>query len=310
MFMSGAAHSATNAAAGGVGILTSGVQYTQNGEFFQDANIPVGFPPVGASQSGGVVKGRAGQRDGAFGFVGMLGGNEGVAFSQNGGAGWTVHTIDDAPSQCRYGAYPTLTTWYVSGGTWPGKKSIDPAHYTVSEHMIVHYDNETQKTSAEIIEEASASKDGYVAFISKTTDGGRTWTRVFYETSNFYFNGIDCADALNCLVVAEGSDGAYLFGTANGGVTWTQRLFIPGRSASLFDVKYVNSREAWACGGILDLSFTGSFYHTLDGGVTWLNLPFPGVYGTTLTFTPVRGSYHGHATALTIDGQSSTLVYK
>jgi len=203
-----------------------------------------------------------------------------------------------------------MTTWYVSGGTWPGKKSSDPSLFTVSEHLNVHYDNVTQRASAEIIENASAEKDGYVAFISKTTDGGRTWTRVFYDTSTFYFNGIDCADEYNCLVVAEGRDGAYLFGTVNGGTSWDQRLFIPGRSASLFDVKYVTSREIWACGGILDLSFTGNFFHSIDGGRVWQPNPLPGVYGTTLTFAPVRGSYHGHATALTLDGQSSTLVYK
>jgi hypothetical protein len=314
MFMSGAAHSATSAAAGGVGILASGVQYTNDGNLFVDAGVPVGFPPVGASQSGAVVKGRASAREGAFGFVGMFGAVEGVAFTANGGGHWTLNEVRDAPSQCRYGAFPSMNTWYVSGGTWPGKKaqdpSKDPRDFSVSEHFVVHYDNETLKATAEIISEASAEKDGYVAFISKTTDGGRTWTRVFYQTTNFYFNGIDCSDEFNCLVVAEGSEGAYLFGTVNGGTTWTQRLFIPGRAASLFDVKYVTSREIWACGGILDFSFTGQFFQSFDGGVNWVAHPMPGVYGTTLTFASVRGSYHGHATALTLDGQSSTLVYK
>jgi len=310
MFMSGAAHSAENAASAGVGILASGIQYTQTGDSFRDANVPIGFPPVGASQSGAVVRGRAGFRDGAFGFVGMFGGTEGVAFSANGGSSWNVFTIPNAPSQCRYGSFPSLTTWYVSGGTWPGKKQSDHSQHPLSEHVTTHFNNETQQASVEIIEESSAEKNGYVAFISKTTDGGRTWTQVFHQELNYYFNGIDCIDIQNCMVVAEGSDGAYLFSTRNGGTSWEQRFMVPGRTASLFDVKYVNNREAWACGGILDFSFTGSFYHTLDAGDSWNLNPMPGVYGTTLTFAPVGGSYHGHATALTLDGQSSTLVYK
>jgi len=310
MFMSGTAHTALNAAAGGVGILSSGIQYTQEGSRFQDASLPIGFPPVGASQSGAAVRDRANFRDGAFGFVGMFSGVEGVAFTGNGGSSWRIHPIPNAPSQVRYGAYPSMTTWYVSGGTWPDKKQADHSHFAVSEHIITRFNNETAGASVDIISEASTSKNGYVAFISKTVDGGATWTRVFFQESNFYFNGIDCIDVNNCFVVAEGSDGAYLFATADAGATWQQAFMIPGRAASLFDVKYVGNREAWACGGILDFAFTGQFYHTVDAGRTWTPNPFPGVYGTTLTFAPVAGGYHGHATALTFDGQSSTLVYK
>jgi len=111
-------------------------------------------------------------------------------------------------------------------------------------------------------------------------------------------------------VVAEGLTGAFLFVTNDGGATWNRRLTIPGRAASLFDVKFVNSREAWACGGIIDFAFTGQFFRSLDGGNTWQANPFPGVYGTSLTFATVGQGYEGHATALTIDGQSSTLVYR
>jgi photosystem II stability/assembly factor-like uncharacterized protein len=312
MFMSGAAHSATSAAAAGLGILTSGVQYTTTGNQFVDANVPMGFPPIGTSQSGAVVKGRAGQRDGAFGFVGSFSETRGIAFTANGGSTWSLSTIPDAPAQARYGSYPTLQTWYVSGGRWPPRaaKKEDGHRVEISEHIATVFANASAST-VEFTNEASESDSGYIAYITKTTDGGQTWQQVFFnDADGYYFNGIDCADHLNCLVVAEGRDGARLFGTRNGGQSWEQRLFVPGRSASLFDVKYVNAQEAWACGGILDLSFTGSFFHSVDGGNTWTQHPLPGVYGTTLSFVAVRGSYQGHATALTLDGQSSTLVYK
>ena len=36
--------------------------------------------------------------------------------------------------------------------------------------------------------------DGYAAQIVKSTDGGETWTSLFTDTGNFYFNEIDCFD--------------------------------------------------------------------------------------------------------------------
>jgi len=313
-FMSGAAHSPINAAAGGVGLLAPGVQYTTTGTSFVDANIPVGFPPVSATQSGATVRGRAGFRDGAFGFTGMFGGSDGVAFTANGGTSWTLHTIPNLPAEVRNGAFPTLTTWYISGGTWPSKKKRGDlsGDIQVTEHVSVAVNNETLKSSVQITAEAgqAGEREDYVGFIYKTTNGGASFQQVFFNAGQYYFNGIDCIDVNTCLVVAEGRGGARLFGTRNGGISWDERLFVPGAAASLFDVKWVNGAEAWACGGVLDLSFTGRFYHSTDGGVNWVNNPFPGVYGTTLTFAPVGTSYHGHATALTIDGQSSTLVYK
>lgn len=313
LFMAGAAHSATRAVAGGLGVISSGIQVTSNTRDFRMANIPA---LIGQTQSAGRVK--SGSRDGAFGFVGSwppLVESGSVAFSANAGATWSFHTVG-GPAQARYGAYPSLTTWYVSGGTWPRNQNLKlkEGDFEVSQKVVFRASNETgafrSSVSYPAIDEQSSDKNGYIGYISKTVDGGRTFQRVFINEGQYYFNGIDCADVNNCLAVAEGAAGAYLFGTNDGGATWTQRLFLAGRSASLFDVKFVNAREAWACGGILDLSFTGQFYRTVDGGVTWTPNPVPGVYGTTLTFADVRSTYHGHATGLTLDGQSSTLVYK
>jgi hypothetical protein len=267
---------------------------------------------VGSSQSGGAVKNRRQFRDGAFGFVGSFSEVRGVSFTPDGGSTWNMIPIPETPAPARYGSYPSMTTWYVSGGRWPPRadKKEDASRFELSEHLAALFPNSTA-ASFEVSPEPTNEKTGYIAYIVKTTNGGQSWQQVFYnEDDAYYFNGIDCADENTCLAVAEGLNGARLMGTTDGGNTWTQRLFLPGRAASLFDVKFVNSREAWACGGMFDLSFTGRFYHTLDSGNTWTEHQIPGVLGTTLTFTPVGESYHGHATAITLDGQSSTLVYK
>jgi len=76
----------------------------------------------------------------------------------------------------------------------------------------------------------------------------------------------------------------------------------------------LNATEGWACGGILtQRNFAGEFWHTSDGGKTWKNQSVAGVYGTTLSFVWVNqtlGQYVGWATAFTLNGQSSVLMYK
>ena len=47
---------------------------------------------------------------------------------------------------------------------------------------------------------------GYTAQITKSIDGGKTFTSVFAENNTFYFNGIDCSttNPNHCCAVGEG----------------------------------------------------------------------------------------------------------
>ena len=60
--------------------------------------------------------------------------------------------------------------------------------------------------------------------ISKTTDGGATWTTVTTDdTSTVYLNGIDCVSADNCIAAGEGDASSFLLSTNDGGKTWEKR---------------------------------------------------------------------------------------
>jgi photosystem II stability/assembly factor-like uncharacterized protein len=53
----------------------------------------------------------------------------------------------------------------------------------------------------------SSQPTGWFGAVTKTTDGGATWTKVFstnLETDYLYFNGISCSSESHCVVVAEG----------------------------------------------------------------------------------------------------------
>ena len=70
----------------------------------------------------------------------------------------------------------------------------------------------------------------YTAMIAKTTDGGKTWTKLLHSVGEYYFNGIACTSTEVCMAVAEGfvadggKGGARVFRTENGGTNWTQVL--------------------------------------------------------------------------------------
>jgi len=57
---------------------------------------------------------------------------------------------------------------------------------------------------------------GWFGAVSRTTDGGATWTEVFttdLATDYLYFNGISCSSETHCVVAAEGynADGCKSF---------------------------------------------------------------------------------------------------
>jgi len=127
-------------------------------------------------------------------------GVQGVARSEDGGDSWTVSEIPEG--YVRYGAYPSKDTWYVSSGMWPADE-VD-ALKTAMEDKLQHKKTHLFSARAAVSSRGVQFKDhkrvganetdgGYTAFISKTTDGGATWSTVFPndpKNNYFYFNAM------------------------------------------------------------------------------------------------------------------------
>ena len=127
----------------------------------------------------------------------------GVATSTDSGATWKL-SAQVPPAYARYGAFPSDNTWYVASGIW-GSSADNLEGHRFSSRM--HLDkrgysyNEVAKGNT-----TALGASGWFGAVSKTTDGGATWTQVFTtnEEDVLYFNGISCSSETHCVVVAEG----------------------------------------------------------------------------------------------------------
>jgi hypothetical protein len=194
-----------------------------------------------------------------------------VSVSTDGGVhfrdySWNVNTDP------RYGAFPSTSTWYVVGGTWPDNNADEERSYhSVTENIHIH--KKTHKLHLGRIRSSTADNDTYVAAIAKTTDGGQTFTQQMYTTTGgFYFNQISCPTEDHCVAVGEGQadpfNGAGIFVTTNGGETWNQTFFAPG--LSFMAVSMYDENNGVVGGGEFSNDFVGCIYTTSDGGQTWV----------------------------------------
>jgi len=318
MYLSTHAVSHTSAASAGLcGFCFefSGIQYTNNGNSFQLANDPSPiFPPVIGIQGGSHVVGSRG----TFGFVGQFGENYAVAYSGDSGATWRRAPIAYRGSWARYMSMPTENTWYVTCGTWPRKSDSSPREL-FEKLSIESFSNETNptykfnvhldgpETSRHLLQSG-----GYRTAILKTTNAGQTWTTVFERLENdYYLNNVHGATENMCFTVGDGNRGVGLR-TVNGGASWQEVMTEPGRNLQMMDVKMVNQREGWIAGAALSqTAFVGYMYHTVDGGNNWVRYDLPSVAPVSISlYATSNGQVGGHGTALTPDGQSSTIVLR
>jgi photosystem II stability/assembly factor-like uncharacterized protein len=125
----------------------------------------------------------------------------GVAVSQDSGKSWNVFDIglNSTSYVARYGAFPTTETWFVSSGSWPYDASEKLAATTHRLSARVHL----KAQGADFKAAKAGSVTGYPGAISKTTDGGATWTKVYDSEGGAYFNEINCFDVNSCIAVAE-----------------------------------------------------------------------------------------------------------
>jgi len=143
--------------------------------------------------------------------------------------------------------------------------------------------------------------DDWSGELLKTTDAGKTWVSQFY-TTDFYFNGIDCADETHCCAVGEADSGSApgsrILCTQDG-KTWNQTYFAAGPTHSLLAMKAVHGSpgEFWGGGGNLPSQFQieGEFPHSKDGGLTWTVEELKHVYVTDIA---IVDGQHGWATTI------------
>eukprot|EP00168_Porphyra_purpurea_P003112 TRINITY_DN13737_c0_g1_i1.p1 TRINITY_DN13737_c0_g1~~TRINITY_DN13737_c0_g1_i1.p1 ORF type:complete len:386 (-),score=31.51 TRINITY_DN13737_c0_g1_i1:245-1234(-) len=213
----------------------------------------------------------------------------GVAVSTNYGTTWDIYDIGlESKYIARYGAFPSATTWYVSSGSWPSStEKLEAAHKLSSRvNMLFNNQNQTAEFVSSKASNGAAAVTGYPGAISKTTDGGKTWTKVFDSDGSMYFNQIHCNDEQACMAVAENDEGAYGLATTDGGVTWNTVLTAPA-GGSLMGCRMISSTEAWMSGGGMEdgKGLVGYFYHTLDNGATWELSELGQAYSMDLSFS-------------------------
>lgn len=220
-------------------------------------------------------------------------GTMGVARSEDGGNSWFVSPVD---AWVRYGAYPSKNVWYTSNGFWP----TDSASAERAAEETKHRRSHRMSSRVTVSEKGATIRDftngaklgsnttsageslGYTASITKTVDGGLTWTTVFPQddNNNFYFNQIACSSETHCVAVAEGEDevGGYdirAYVTFDGGETWTNSLpkeiWPEGTEmVSISGAAWINDQEGWlGATSKTRQMLEGIFFHTTDGGKTY-----------------------------------------
>jgi len=324
LFLDIAMQSMTSGVVSGVGILTiSGMEYTTNGTTFLPSK------EVELESESQSVEGIMGVKTG-YGVTGQFGKSNGVAISGNGGQTFTMYDcgLNNETYMTRYGSFPSASTWYLSAGTWPAN-AAQRARGKVegfrqkSQRISLHMDPVTKQVKPvfdfSVMKKkprAPQDNNGYYAAITKSTDGGKTWTQVFNNVNNYYPNAISCPTVNDCWFVAEsGGDsdqpGANIIATNDGGKTWKTQFTNSDPNYSLMAINMISATEGWAAGGILDATFDGEWLHTSNGGATWTANIVRGVYGNDLSFVKTSGSnYVGWATAFTVTSLSSVVQYK
>ena len=113
------------------------------------------------------------------------------------------------------------------------------------------------------------------AFVSKTTDGGDTWSPRMVS-SNFLgaIAGIAFVKEHTVYLAYTGSGPERVFRSTDAGDTWEPRSHgIPPNAETIRCISFVDESVGYIAGGFFDA--TGSIMKTTDGGSCWTTLPSP-----------------------------------
>jgi len=252
---------------------------------------------IGTDGEGGLSFGVAGQ----YKLFGTL---HGVGVSRDGGKTFTPYAAN-MQTFARYGAFPTNNTWYVAGGTSPGEIDYDDTpvdDLPMDGSKGLSY---RRKSPAYLKAQRGPGTSGYRAQITKTVDGGATFTSLLNVTDEYYLNAIDCApnNPNVCCAVGEAlhdspSPGARVLCTTDGS-TFNQTYLNAGNSTvdySLMEIRFLTASEVWAVGGILGQNYPSTFFlQSLDGGHTWKQDPtvLEGYYVSSLSVVDSGHAFAG-----------------
>jgi hypothetical protein len=170
----------------------------------------------------------------------------------------------------RYGSFPSPTTWYVTGGAWPGvskQRDIGSDLFYLTQSLRMNRKTkklELVKQSPKLNNKENIHGDegGYSAVIAKTTDGGKTWTESMHDTDS---------------------------------------------ASSLVAVHMLDENEVWVSGGHMGNPFEGRFWHSLDGGKTFTKEAIPGLYSFSFDMVSKES---GFSVALTQSSGVQLLKYR
>lgn len=196
----------------------------------------------------------------------IFGGDKlGITISDDSGANWSGHEWGVA-TYPRYCHFLDADRGWMTGGTWPEKRG---AGFKLSQNG-----KPLPNVPAQVADRRRANQ--YEAAIARTTDGGRTWTPLLWDTGNFYLNQICMIDDNEGWAVGEAGYTAFILHTTDGWTTWEHQT-TPGSNYGLMTVQFVDSQEGFAVGfGPGGFDVTMVCLHTMDGGQTW-TLDTPGI---------------------------------
>lgn len=239
---------------------------------------------------GGPVQSIAALGEGGFAITGATTTFNGVAISRDGGV--TFPSVfedvfnDEGATPARYGAFPSTTTWFVTGGSWPSNENTKEnkqagVHWLSERVKITHPTlanaNQTYSTTFQEAKQASADPghvNEYYGSIARTTDGGATWQTVYTNRGSFYFNEISCFNENECVAVGEASSGpdpgARVYATHDGGESWEVVVFEQGEN--VMAVEALATGQAWVATSRFDIStfgFVTTFWTSEDFGRTF-----------------------------------------
>lgn len=244
----------------------------------------------------------------------------GPGVTTDAGATWTYFDtgLDGQTYMARYGAFPSDNTWYVSHGSWI---DIDPSMKKEKDnkfHRMTNTSNweinmraqvhkfENNQVKIQFNKNVKEFEYNFGA-ISKTEDGGKTWTKLYDSQGKYYMNQISCSTTEICTVAAESSEEAIAFRTEDGGKTWNKVFTAPSSRSdvSLIGCKMLSDDEIWLTGGNFQQGVVGWYFHSTDAGKSWKQTDLDKGYAVDLSFYGTRG----YSTAMSEFG-STIAVYK
>ncbi|MBC8309354.1 MAG: hypothetical protein ISR75_06375 [Phycisphaerales bacterium] len=193
----------------------------------------------------------------------------GMTLSNDGGNSWQTHEWG-LNTWARYCFFLDNNRGWMTGGDFPDE-GVRSGGYRLFEH------GPTLGNLPRNFQDRNRGSQ-YQAAIAKTTDGGQTWTQLFWHTGEFYLNNIFMLNDNEGWAVGSGGYYVpYLMHTTDGWTTWEFQT-TPTGEYSLVTIDFMNASEGYAVGfgpnGAGDVEMF--CLHTMDGGQTWL-LDKPGL---------------------------------